>query len=281
MLLLALAPLPPPVQHIPHVCVNPQLVWRPRCTPARLQLPDEQPDIAATPPPPPAASLTDVAAGVALFVLLQSIVLSFGSAAGLSAGQDGSVAAGSRLVATGTFVAVQQAAGLPVGAWLVRDDTSKASSSPSSAASDFLQQNPAAAPAAALAFSLAVALIGTVAGLDWLPAARPLPDPGRAFDVLVTAPLTEEAFFRAWLLEATAAANAPPLAALAASAGLFSLWHLPELLGSGAGPAELVFFAALGGYLAQLYRTSGGSLPLVAGTHASFNLIVVLLRAVQ
>ena len=94
------------------------------------------------------------------------------------------------------------------------------------------------------------------------------------------APLTEEAFFRAWLLNALAKLDAPPLAALATSAALFATWHLPSVLGGG-GPGELGFFAALGAWLAWLYKASGDSLPFVAGTHASFNLIVVLLRAVQ
>ena len=114
-----------------------------------------------------------------------------------------------------------------------------------------------------------------------LPAARPLPEAGRALDVLVAAPLTEELYFRGWLLAACDAAGAPAVASLGASALLFSLWHAPQLL-SGAGSAgELVFFAALGAWLALLYRKSESSLPLVVGTHASFNAIVVLLRAVR
>ena len=120
-----------------------------------------------------------------------------------------------------------------------------------------------------------VAAVGTASGFEWLPAARPLPDVGRALDLLVTAPLTEEAFFRAWLLRSADRVGVPPAAGLAASALFFSLWHTPG------GASEFFFFAALGLWLALLYRKSDGSLPLVAGTHASFNLIVVLLRAVR
>ena len=90
------------------------------------------------------------------------------------------------------------------------------------------------------------------------------------------APLTEEAYFRAWLLPALERVGAPPGAGVAASAALFSLWHLP-----GGGASEVLFFAALGTWLAVLFRASGGSRLLAAGTHASFNLIVVLLRASQ
>ena len=262
---------------------------RTRHTPApRLQADDQPPLEPLTPLTPltPAAddtsSWTDVAIGAFLFVLLQSVFLSLASVAGLSAAQDGGVAAASRLLATGSFFAVQQVAGLPASTWLSGGDEARGGTSGSSPVNDFLR-SPAAPPAAALAFAVAVAATLQLLGIEWLPEARPLPDAGRALDVLVMAPLTEEAFFRAWLLSALDRLRFPTAASLAASATLFSLWHLPSLLNGSAsgGVGELAFYAALGAWLALLYRQSDRSLPLVAGTHASFNLIVVLLRTVR
>ena len=127
-------------------------------------------------------------------------------------------------------------------------------------------------------FALAIAALGTGLGAEWLPPPRPLPGPLRAVDILAAAPLTEEIFFRAWLLVAMQRAGASELAALGASSVLFACWHAPLVAALG-DPSELFFFGALGAWLTLLYQKSDGSLPLAVGTHATFNLIVTLLRS--
>jgi membrane protease YdiL (CAAX protease family) len=247
----------------------------------RLEAVLETPPPSSPPPPPPSSppptTYAEVAAGVALFVMLQSVFLSFASVAGADTGESGGAVAACRLLATASFFAVQQAAGTRADEWLQSDATTDGERSRASA---LLRENPAAPAAAALAFALALAAAGTALGVEWLPPARPLPEAGRALDVLVVAPLTEEAVFRAWLLRALDRAGAAPAASFAASAALFSLWHAPQSVVTGDASA-LVFFAALGAWLALLYRTAGDSLRVAAGTHASFNLIVVLLRAAR
>ena len=76
-------------------------------------------------------------------------------------------------------------------------------------------------------------------------------------------------------------AGAPANAALLASAAGFALYHVPlaEMLRDGS--LELAFYELLGLYLGFLYQRSGRSLPLAVVTHASFNSIVIALRAAQ
>jgi membrane protease YdiL (CAAX protease family) len=99
----------------------------------------------------------------------------------------------------------------------------------------------------------------------------------RAHSVLAIAPLSEEIFFRAWLLVTLRRAGASFPARVALSSILFSLWHVP-LGRPEMAPTDLLAFGALGAVLAAMYDASSGSLPLVASTHASYNLIVTLLR---
>lgn len=94
------------------------------------------------------------------------------------------------------------------------------------------------------------------------------------------APLSEEIFFRAWLLTAFERAGGTPSAALIASSALFGLFNVPVsavLQGSSA----LLVYELLGAYLSLLYQKSGGSLPFVYIVHATCNLIVLSLRAAQ
>ena len=117
-------------------------------------------------------------------------------------------------------------------------------------------------------------IVGVAAWDATLPAARELPAAGTALDVLALAPLTEEIFFRGWLLAAAQSAGISAPLRVALSACGFALWHV------GAGDSPL-FFAALGAYLAVLFERSGGALSLCVGTHATYNLCVVLLRAAR
>ena len=217
----------------------------------------------------------DIGAGIALFVLLYTSTLSLSLVlGGDSTGEPTFATAGARVVATLGFIAVQQAAGLPSNAWLTRDSSSEE-------ASNQALSSPVAAPIAGIVFFAAAAALGiaasSAAGLAWdttLPAARALPPPGAAADLLIFAPLTEEIFFRGYLLSATkrtGAAGSPQR--FAVSSVLFALWHL------GAGDGGPLFFLALGAYLAALYENSAGSLPLCVGTHATYNGCVTLLRA--
>lgn len=225
---------------------------------------------------PPESDWNNVGTGVALFVLLYSSTLSVAQVIGNDAGASNNAGTAiARLVATGGFIAVQQAAGLPMDAWLTAkpSDGSKTGSP--------MLASPLAAPTAGLVFFTGAAALGvavsSAAGVGWdstLPAARALPEAGAAVDLLVLAPLTEELFFRGWLLKATERAGAPPPLRIVLSAALFALWHI----GAGDSP---VFFASLGAYLATLYQNSAGSLPLCIGTHATYNLCVVLLRAAR
>ena len=61
--------------------------------------------------------------------------------------------------------------------------------------------------------------------------------------------------------DAVRRAGAPDAVGLAASAALFALWHVPQ-------GGDVLFFAALGAWLALLHQRAGGSLPLVVGTPA-------------
>ncbi|KAL3930239.1 MAG: hypothetical protein SGPRY_001622 [Prymnesium sp.] len=128
-------------------------------------------------------STVDVASGSALFVLLHTITQST-----IGGNPDGVVACG-RLVSTGAFVAVQQAAGLPASSWLPRGDGHKED--------DPLFQSPLAPllactllAAASLGPAFAIALFGHPADASQLlPSARELPSVGRGFELLLAAPV--------------------------------------------------------------------------------------------
>ena len=135
-------------------------------------------------------TLTEVASGTALFVLLHSIAQSGASMAGPSE----AAVASALLFSTATFVAVQQAAGLPASSWLPRGSDDRQGM-------QLLQSPLAPLGACALfafaAFAPSIGLTATGHAAEaqaLLPSARPLPGPGGAFELLVAAPITEEIF---------------------------------------------------------------------------------------
>lgn len=136
----------------------------------------------------------------------------------------------------------------------------------------------------ALLFVTPVAALNA-AGLNLLPNfGTGFPSADRALLTIVIAPLSEEVFFRAWLLSAFQRAGGSSYAGLIASAGLYGLYVVPLstiLAGTtgGNGPALLLLYEALGGFLAYIFQRSGGSLPLVVVTHCAFNLAVAQLAA--
>ena len=208
----------------------------------------------------------DVAVGSIAFLLLNvAIVSTFGDSVT------------SRMVALGGFVGLQQLVGLPPSEWLRLDDE-PAAVDPNPL---FQSRSPLAGATFATTFALCVALAAQLCGLEWIPGPRPWPEPSRAALLLLIAPLSEEAFFRAYLMTALERAGAPANAALLASAAGFALYHVPlaEMLRDGS--LALAFYESLGLYLGFLYQRSGRSLPLAVVTHASFNAIVTALRAAQ
>lgn len=229
------------------------------------------------------SSWEGIGAGIALYILLYTSTLSVLQLASAGGATNGLATATARLIATGGFAAIQQAAGLPIEDWLTLQPSSTQKSgddAPGSALPSFLL-SPIGPPAAGLAFFLVAAGLGVAAslgaGLEWdstLPAGRALPEIGAAADILLVAPITEEIFFRGWLLRATEKANLSQSLRIGASALLFAVWHV------GAGDSPL-FFAGLGAYLAYLHQRSDGSLGLCIGTHATYNLAITLLRAVR
>lgn len=224
-------------------------------------------------------------ASLALYLLLYTSTLTVAQLL-TSAGSDAAMVNGvgtaaARVVATGGFAAIQQVAGLPLDQWLtLRSNQATPQEGGSTSPVEFLQSPLAPVAAGVTFFAVAVGLgVGASvgAGIEWdstLPAARALPEAPAAADILLLAPLTEELFFRAWLLRATAKAGAPPPLRIGISATLFALWHV------GAGDSPL-FFAALGAYLAFLFQRSEGSLGLCVGAHATYNFCVTVLRAVR
>ena len=210
----------------------------------------------------------DVGVSGILYVLLNALAVAI-------SGGDGPVG---RLLALGGFAGLQQLAGqLPPSAWLKLDeDEARVSSSPL-----FQSGSPLAGVTFAFAFGLAVAVPAQLLGLEWVPAPRPWPEPERAALLLAVAPLSEEAFFRAFLLTAFERAGAPPSAGLIGSAACFALYHVPLAEMVRDGSLQLPLFELLGLYLAFCYQKSGGSLPFVVVTHATFNAVVTALRAAQ
>jgi membrane protease YdiL (CAAX protease family) len=97
------------------------------------------------------------------------------------------------------------------------------------------------------------------------------------FDVLLAAPLTEELFFRAWLLTAAQRAGVPPAAAITCSALTFVLWHT----GGGSPGGGLLTFGLLGAWLAVAYAKGGQRLTTTVGAHALWNAAIVAVRVVR
>jgi len=202
--------------------------------------------------------------------------------------------AAARILAAAAFVLVQRIAGLEFCSWLrlsgelpqVADGSDDGSGNGSSASSpiDALLGLPApvAGVAFALLFALPVAAVNA-AGVNVLPVyGTGFPSGLCALVTLFIAPLSEEIFFRAWILSAFARAGGEASLALIASAGLYGLYVVPissVLAGTtgGDGPALLLLYEALGAFLAYLFQRSGGSLSLVVVTHCTFNLALALL----
>jgi len=223
----------------------------------------------------------DAAFGCILFVALNAACKELASlafplpqadtAAGAAAG-----AAAGRALAVIVFAALQQLAGLPVDDWLrLRADAQRVDPNPL-----FQSGSPLAGVTFAFMFAVPVASCAQLAGVPWLPDARPFPGaPGCVLRLLV-APLSEELFFRAWLLMAFERAGGSPTTGIIASAALFGLFNVP-VSAVLAGSSALLVYEMLGAYLAFLYQRSGGSLPFVFIVHATCNLIVLSLRAAQ
>jgi len=191
-----------------------------------------------------------------------------------------------RVLAVTAFALVQQVAGLDPTSWLRLGGEPPA---PADArlgggplGSVLALPTPVAGVAFALLFALPVAAL-SAAGVRLLPVyGTGLPSEARALLTLLIAPLSEEVFFRAWLLNAFERSGGAASQGLIVSAGLYGLYVVPlssVLNGTtgGDGAALLLLYEALGGFLAYLFQRSGGSLPLVVVTHCSFNLAVALL----
>jgi len=240
-----------------------------RPTRVLLQLPAESPQAPA--PAPPAAAPGEprlVGAGVALYLVLHCIGLSVAGLAGMTPATGSTVAA--RAGCTLAFVGVQQAAGVGPESWLLRR---------AAPAEWAWLREPAGPVIAALCFAAAayappalLALSGeTELAQTLMPQPRALA-PGVLADVLLAAPIAEEAFFRGWLLTELERAGASAGAALGISTLLFTGWHL---VGNDGG---VLLYAALGGWLGLLYQKGGASLSTPIATHVLWNLSVVLAR---
>uniref|UniRef100_A0A7S4B5Z9 CAAX prenyl protease 2/Lysostaphin resistance protein A-like domain-containing protein n=1 Tax=Chrysotila carterae TaxID=13221 RepID=A0A7S4B5Z9_CHRCT len=220
----------------------------------------------------------EVFAGFALFLLLHSIGL---NAVQLATPESEGVTfavAFSRVLSTALFIVVQQSAGLPIADLLTL--RTAADPTPERANIGFLQG--ALAPAwGILLFSAAAFLPSVVQAIVeqrsvedvLMPYAREIPAAGRAFDIVAAAPLTEELFFRGWLLAAMERRGASATASVGLSAASFALWHA-----SGAAtPADALFFLGFGAWLALLHRRSQSLLtPIIV--HCAWNTGFMLLR---
>ena len=176
-----------------------------------------------------------------------------------------------RLLALVAFAAIQQFAFLPLNRWLRIGSDQKSA--------DPFFSNPADGVIFAFIFAVPLAGLAQLCDVSWLPEPRPFPPPEAALLKTVVAPLSEEVFFRAWLLTAFGSAGGSQSSALIASTVLFGLYHVPlSTILAPEGSSLLLVYQALGAYLAFLYQRSGGSLPLVFVTHATCNLLVLALR---
>ena len=220
----------------------------------------------------------DAGLGSIAFVLLNAAAIAVTQAAGLEA--EGAVY---RLLGLVAFVALQAAIGLPLQEWArLRVDPARVDSSP------FFQitylGGPGAGVTFAFGFGIAIALAAQLLGIDWVPAPRPWPEPPQAVELLLIAPLADEAFFRAFLISAIERAGGSATMALLASAVAYAAYQVPVqelLLLSEQASLPLLLFQLLGLFLGVLYQRSGGSLPLVLVSHATFNALVTALRAAQ
>ena len=182
-----------------------------------------------------------------------------------------------RLLAIVAFAVVQELAFVPTSRWLRLDPPNKPDANPF-----FQSGSPLAGITFAFIFAVPVCTLATLLGIDWLPEPRPWPAADGALLFLLVAPLSEELFFRAWLLTAFTEAGGSQGAALLASTALFGLYHVPLSTAlQPDGSSALLLYEMFGAYLSFLYQRSGGSLPLAALTHSTCNAIVLGLRAAQ
>jgi len=209
--------------------------------------------------------------GIPLFFLIQSI--SIGSVSAVVPEELAPLLG--RVIAFGLFAAIQAAAGLPLREWALRDQV---------AGADWKWLDGQLAPMgvflpfAFLAF-LPTALAQASGDAELvnalLPAGGAVPSPGRLVDVLVAAPLTEELFFRAWLIAAAQRAGAPPAITIGASAITFSVWHVGGEVDASGG---LLTFGVLGAWLATAYMKGGQRLSTTVGAHMLWNAAMVAVR---
>ena len=99
--------------------------------------------------------------------------------------------------------------------------------------------------------------------------------------MLLVDPVSEELFFRAWLLGAVERAGGSPGAAAVGSTSLYALFKVPLVDVIAGGSPKLLLYEAAGLYLAFLYQRSGGSLPFVVACHCTLNLLVTTLSVAQ
>lgn len=165
---------------------------------------------------------SDVAVGCVIFLLLHTLLFSTASLMIGSNGGDGMTAL-ARLAATALFVALQSVSGFTPSDWLLvparREPTISWLTSPAA---------PIIASGLFAAGALSLPLGAFLAGapdisMALLPGGKPFPEAGRAVELLLAAPATEELFFRAWLLAALARTKVTGKAAIFTSSILVSV----------------------------------------------------------
>ena len=185
-------------------------------------------------------SASDTVVNSGLFLLLHTFTWSSAQFAGFNPFNtaDRAAFALARLVGIGAFVAVQQVAagGISFDGWLAGDDDEHGLGRVEGSYNPIAFSAGAAVAFVALCItsSASYAMLVQGTGLPealttWLPGARAL-EPGRAFDLLVAAPVQEEIFFRAWLINALQKTGVGELGTLAASSVAFMLWQCAGLL---------------------------------------------------
>ena len=191
----------------------------------------------------------DAAFGSVLFVVLNAFYLQ-ATLLMLPSPEADTIAA--RVLALGTFAALQQFAGVPVSQWLrLREDPSRVARNPL-----FQSGSPLAGITFAFIFAVPVAILAQLAEIAWLPEPRPWPGAEDALLRLVVAPVSEECFFRAWLCAAFERAGGTPFAALVASSALYGLYQVPLAQVINDGSPKLLLFEFLGRHAATGRRGS-------------------------
>jgi membrane protease YdiL (CAAX protease family) len=133
-----------------------------------------------------------------------------------------------RVLAVAAFVLLQQAAGLDPRSWLrLGGEPAAAADAGGPLGSVFAFPTPVAGVVFALLFVLPVVAL-SAAGVRLLPVyGTGFPSEARALLTLLVAPLSEEVFFRAWLLNAFERSGGAASQGLIVSAGLYGLYVVP------------------------------------------------------